>query len=172
MTQLWRSVQTLGFLLLSTLACSDRLPTEPAPTAAQGTMGPDSMFVAGPHRPATRVVAPRAAAAPQLQGRWGGDNVALVIGSNGTAVEFGCGAGSIDGPFVADSSGRFDLLGTWWFTPPVDLEGWQPEKRPARYSGFVEAGIMTLTVVRLDDGQSLGSFTLAFNQPSRIVHCV
>jgi hypothetical protein len=174
MRGLWLSIQIVGLLLLSTLACSDRLPTEPVPAGAQGTVGLKAVTVSvsRPRRPATRAVAPRATATPQLQGRWGGDNIGLNIESNDAAVEFDCAAGSIDGPFITDSSGRFDLLGSWWFTPPVVFEGWQPEKRPARYSGVVKAGTMTMTVILLDEDQFLGSFTLVFNQTPRIVRCL
>jgi hypothetical protein len=159
-------------LLLSTLACSDRLPTEPVPAAAQETVGLEAVTVARPRRPATRVVAPRPSATRQLQGRWGGDDVGLTIANNAVAIEFDCAAGSIDGPFITDSSGRFALVGSWWFTPPVVFEGWQPEKRPARYSGVVEADTMMLTVILLDDNQFPGSFTLALNQTPRILRCL
>jgi hypothetical protein len=117
-------------------------------------------------------VAPRASATQQLSGRWGGDHIGLNVESNDTAVDFDCAAGSIDGPFITDSSGRFALVGSWWFTPPVVSDGWQPEKQPARYSGVVNAGTMTLTVTLLDENQFLGTFTLAFNQTPRIVRCL
>ncbi|MGH9366274.1 MAG: hypothetical protein ACRD3M_01210, partial [Thermoanaerobaculia bacterium] len=90
----------------------------------------------------------------------------------GAEVEFDCAAGSVDEPFLVDPSGRFDLLGTWWFTPPVVFEGWEPEKRPARYSGLVRGRTMTLTVLRLDDSQPLGSFTLVLDQTPRILRCL
>ncbi len=165
------SIKTAALLLFSTLACSDRLPTEPVPTAAQETVGLEAASSRS-RRPATRAVAPRITATPQLSGRWGGDHVGLTITSNAAAVEFDCAAGSIDGPFLIDSSGRFALLGSWWFTPPVVSDGWQPEKRAALYSGAVKDGTMTLTVVLLDDNQFLGTFTLAFDQTPLIVRCV
>ena len=170
--RLWLSIQIVGLLLLSTLACSDGLPTEPAPPGAQGTVALEAVTASGPRHPAPRAVAPRAVATPRLQGRWGGDHIGLNVESDGAAVEFDCAAGSIDGPFLTDSSGRFTLLGSWWFTPPVVSDDWQPEKHPARYSGVANAGTMTLTVVLLDDHRFLGSFTLALNQTPRIVRCL
>jgi hypothetical protein len=118
------------------------------------------------------VVPPRASGVPQLRGAWGGDHIGLTITNDGVAIEFDCAAGAINGPFIVDSAGRFDLIGNWWFTPPVIFEGWQPERRPARYSGVVDEGIMTLTVTLLDDDQFLGTFMLALNQTPGLLRCV
>jgi hypothetical protein len=167
----WLSIQVVGLLLPLTVACSDRSPTEPVSAGAQGSDSVEAVTASRLSRPGTRAVAPRGAT-PQLQGRWGGDHIGLNVESDGAAVDFDCAAGSIDGPFLTDSSGRFALAGSWWFTPPVVSEGWQPEKHPARYSGVVNAGTMTLTITLLDENQFLGSFTLAFNQTPRIVRCL
>ena len=166
------SLRLAGWLLLSVVACSDRSPTEPSLAAAPGGVDLETATAGRPRRPAPRVLTPRASDLLQVHGAWGGDHVGLTITNDAVAIEFDCAGGSIHGPFLTDSAGRFALDGSWWFTPPVLPEGWQPEKHPARYSGVVEDGIMTLTVYRLDDGQFLGIFHLAFNQPPRIVRCV
>jgi hypothetical protein len=161
-------------LPLALFACSNRLPTEPAATSmTQSGAGPAGVTSpAAPRRPSTRVVAHRGSTPFSLLGVWGGDHVGLDISPAGAGVDFDCAAGSIDGPFLIDPSGRFDLLGTWWFTPPVVFEGWQPEKRPARYFGLLRDGTMALTVLRLDDNQYLGSFTLVLNQTPRVFRCL
>ena len=166
------SVLLSGPFLLTLLACSDGSPTQPMPASAQEAVSPEAMTRTRLARHvAPRSLAPRASVPSRIEGSWGGDQIGLRIDSNAATVEFGCAAGSIDEPFVTDASGRFSLPGSWWFTPPVVSQGWQPEKRPARYSGVVEGERMTLTVTLLDDNQLLGSFTLALNQTPRIVHC-
>ncbi len=170
MTQLRFSLHIGGLVLLSTLACSDRMPTEPAPAATQGALGAEAAVGPKPRRSAPHLVAPRASTVP-LGGRWGGNDVGLTIETHDASLEFGCAGGIIEVPFVTDSSGRFDLLGSWWATPPVIPENWLPAKRPASYSGTVVAGVMTLTVTRLDDGEFLGTFTLELGRPPRLVHC-
>lgn len=166
------SLRFAGCLLLSVVACSDRSPTEPLPAAAPGGADLEATTAGRPRRPAARVVAPRPSTLPLAEGVWGGDHVGLTIGNGAAAIEFDCSAGSIDGPFLTDSAGRFALMGSWWFTPPVLPEGWQPDKRPARYSGVVENGAMKLTVALLDGNRWLGSFRLAIDEPPRIVRCV
>lgn len=166
------SPRLAGCLLLSLVACSDRSPTEPLPAAAPGGADLEASTPGRPRRPAARVVAPRPSTLPLEAGAWGGDHVGLTIANGAAAIEFDCAAGSIDGPFLTDAAGRFALIGSWWFTPPVLPEGWQPDKHPARYSGVVENGVMTLTVTLLDGSRFLGSFRLAFDETPRIVRCV
>jgi len=156
------SPRIAGWLLLPVLACSDRGPTEPATSAAPGSADLEAATAGRAGRSAARVVPPRASASSRLEGAWGGDGVGLTISSDDVAIEFDCAAGSIDGPFLTDAEGRFVLIGSWWFTPPVIFDGWLPEKRRARYSGVVENGTMSLKVVLLDDNQFLGAFMLAF----------
>jgi hypothetical protein len=58
-----------------------------------------------------------------------------------------------------------------WFTPPVVFENWQPDKRPARYSGIIDGDRMTLTVTRLEDGIA-AHFTLVRNAAPRLLRCL
>jgi hypothetical protein len=159
-------------LLVLMAACNGPSPTEPASSAPQGDSGAKAATAGKPRRPAPRVVAPRASGQSALEGAWGGDHVGLTATGNGVAIEFDCAAGSIDGPFTTAADGRFALDGSFWFTPSVLPEGWQPDKRPARYSGVVENGVMTLTVSLLEGSRFLGRFTLVSGQTPRIVRCV
>jgi hypothetical protein len=161
-----------GWLLLSAVACKGRSPTEPVATVAPGSIEQKAVTSGSARRPAVRVVSPRANVPQRVKGSWGGDHVGLTITDDAVTIDFDCAVGSIEGPFVTDPAGRFDLVGSWWFTPPVIFQEWLPEKRPARYWGVVDDGIMTLIVVRLDDNQPLGTFTLAVDQTPRLLRCV
>ena len=159
-----------AFLLGLVVACSDRGPTSPqaAPSAGRS----ESIAAEEGHRrPATRALAARGGTPPALQGVWGGNDIGLTVTVSGASVEYDCAAGSIDAPLVPDAAGRFDLPGTTWFTPPVLFIGWQPDKRPARYSGIVLGNTMTLTVTRLEDDQ-IARFQLIRRAIPRLLRCL
>jgi hypothetical protein len=161
----------LLLVVSAAVACSDRTPTT-SPLPAQAGASAESAAPRGPARsPSTRAIDSRGGALPSLQGVWGGDRIALTITAYGAAVEYDCAAGSIDQVFAPDASGHFDLLGSWWFTPPVLSEDWQPDKRPARYIGVLEGKTITLTVIRTDDGMTL-SYRLAQDAVPRILRCL
>jgi hypothetical protein len=158
-------------LFAATLACSDRSPTRPEAAAAESSQPEFAAFeTIGPRR-VPRVVSPHNGPGLDLQGVWGGDHIGLTITGSGAAVEYDCAGGSIDEAFRIDPLGRFTLAGTWWFTPPVIQIGWQPDKRPARYSGIVVGNRMTLTVTRLDDHEA-ATFQLTRDTIARILRCL
>jgi len=161
----------LLLVVSAAVACSDRTPTT-SPLPAQAGASAESAASRGPAKsPSTRAIDSRGGAPPSLQGIWGGARIGLTITAYGAAVEYDCAAGSIDQVFAPDASGHFDLIGTWWFTPPVVFENWQPDKRPARYLGVLEGKVITLTVVRLDDGMTL-SYRLVQNTVPDIRRCL
>ncbi|HTD53109.1 MAG TPA: hypothetical protein VK780_08790 [Thermoanaerobaculia bacterium] len=161
----------LLLLVSAAVACSDRTPTT-SPLPMQAGASAESGSSRGPSKnPATRAIDSRGGALPSLQGVWGGDRIGLTITAYGAAVEYDCAAGSIDQVFAPDASGHFDLIGSWWFTPPVLSQDWVPDKRPARYIGVLEGKTITLTVIRLDDGSTL-SYRLAQDAVPRILHCL
>jgi hypothetical protein len=165
------SLSLIAFLsLIAVAACSDRTPTGPA-FSSSSPRAASSASSASVSSRAPRVVRARAGSDPALQGVWGGEHIGLTITSGGAGVEYDCAAGSIDQAFQPDASGRFDFGGTWWFTPPVVFEDWQPDKKPARYSGVVQGKTMTLTLTRMDDGTTV-HFTLVQNTIPRILRCL
>ena len=161
----------LLLLVSAAVACSDRAPTtSPLPTQAEASA--QSAASRGPAKnPSTRAIDSRGGALPSLQGVWGGDRIGLTITAYGGVVDYDCSAGSIDQVFAPDASGHFDLLGTWWFTPPVLAENWQPDKRPARYVGVLNGKSITMTVVRLDDGTSM-TYQLTQDAVPLVRHCL
>jgi hypothetical protein len=161
----------LLLLVSASMACSDRAPTT-SPLPMQAGASAESAASRGPAKnSSTRAIDSRGGALPSLQGIWGGDRIALTITAYGAAVEYDCAAGSIDQVFAPDASGHFDLIGSWWFTPPVLSQDWVPDKRPARYIGVLEGKTITLTVIRLDDGSTL-SYRLAQDAVPRILRCL
>ncbi|MDA1028819.1 MAG: hypothetical protein O3B41_07190 [Bacteroidetes bacterium] len=105
-----------------------------------------------------------------IEGLWGADHIEIVSDSNGIRVEYDCGRGQINGPFVVDSTGRFQLTGN--HTPeggPVPTD--PPDPLPAVYQGRIVGNRMELSVVLVDSGIELGPFVLFSGQSGRLVKC-
>ena len=145
--------------------CSERTPTGPVAGAVSAASAVPSA------RSSPRPLAPRAPDTDKPIGTWGGDNANLTIGSSSAVIEFDCAHGTIDQPFAADSSGHFDLGGT--FAPegpgPVRLD--PPPTHPARYSGSTNGATMTLAVTLTDSGQVFGPFVLTYGTAGRVFKC-
>jgi hypothetical protein len=105
--------------------------------------------------------------------RWGGQHVALEVTADGGRVEYDCAHGNLDEPLALDRSSRFDVTGT--HTPehggPV-REDEKSESRPARFTGRVDGGRMTLTVALTDSGEILGTFTLTQGVAGLLTKCL
>jgi hypothetical protein len=161
----------LLLVVSAAVACSDRTPTT-SPMPAHAGASAESAASRGPAKnPATRAIDSRGGALPTLQGIWGGEHIGLTITAYGGVIDYDCSAGSIDQVFAPDASGHFDLLGSWWFTPPVLAENWEPDKRPARYVGVLNGKSITMTVIRLDDGTSM-TYQLTQDALPLVRHCL
>ena len=156
------------------VACTGQAPTSPDPARSEGARAAASSAPRQPQRPGTRVVAPRPASGQPIEvGAWGGDHVSLLVAAPGGTLEYDCAHGTIDQPFLADSSGRFDLAGTHSreHGGPIRI-GEKEDKRPARYTGMTDGRTMTLTVTLTGSNERIGTFNLTLGQIGRIVKCL
>ena len=169
----------MGRLLLSGaivffIACSGRAPTTPEAEGSERSRTSGAAASTQPQRPGTRVIAPRTSTGGRVAlGLWGGDHVNLVLTDTGGALEYDCAHGTIDQPFVVDSSGRFDLAGTHTreHGGPINSDE-KADKRPARYTGMTDGQTMTLTVTVASKTVPPGTFKLTRGQAGRILKCV
>lgn len=105
-------------------------------------------------------------------GTWGGQGVRLVVGSGGAQVEYDCAHGTLDAALRLDAQGRFDVAGTHTREGPGPIRiGIKRESRPARYTGSIDGQTMTLTVTLTDTNDTLGPFTLYYDQQGRLIKC-
>jgi hypothetical protein len=156
------------------VACRGQAPTSPDTARSEGARSAASSAPGQPPRPGTRVVEPRPATGKPIQaGAWGGDHVNLLLTATGGTLEYDCAHGTIDQPFLTDSSGRFDLAGTHTreHGGPIRI-GEKEDKRPARYTGTTDGRTMTLSVTLTGSNEPLGTFTLTRGQLGRIVKCL
>ena len=106
-------------------------------------------------------------------GMWGGDHVSLAVSNAGAQIEFDCASGEIAKPLIVDGQGHLSVEGVYMPGHPGPITiGEDPPRRPARYSGHVDGGAMTLDVLLTDSNQTIGPFTLAFGQDSRVRKCL
>ncbi len=129
------------------------------------------VFLSGPGDPAGGADGGGRTAVPA--GTWGGQHAALVLGDSGGRIEFDCAHGTIDEPLAVDAQGRFDARGTYSreHGGPIRVEE-REEKRPARYSGSVTGGTMSLTITVTGFPTAVGPYTLEHGKRGIIHKCL
>lgn len=109
---------------------------------------------------------------PSLVGQWGGNHVGLDLGKTSGRLAYDCASGTIDGPLVVDSEGRFAVTGH--HTPghggPDRIDQVDPSFR-AQYSGRLRGDNMTLTV-RVENGVMIGPYSLRFGAEPTLMRCL
>lgn len=111
-------------------------------------------------------------------GIWGGPHIGLQVQGGLADVQFDCASGTIDDPLYPSAAGLFSVKGTVRTGAPGPIRVGQFFKSEAAvYSGEVSKGVgktgprtMTLRVV-LEDGTSLGPFTLFEGTPPQLTRC-
>jgi hypothetical protein len=101
-------------------------------------------------------------------GTWGGENAALIADDTSAHVHIGCTYGNIPQAIEPDDAGYFDVPGQQNITAhPVDLG----VMHPARFSGRVLHGTMTLTVTLSDTAVTLGPVNVSYGKEPRMGPC-
>ena len=110
---------------------------------------------------------------PALQGTWGGSHIGLRVGTLDTLVEFDCAEGGFVAPYLVNGDGTFEWDGTFarGTGGPVRV-GVEPPEVHAIYSGAIGGGGEMTLRVRLDDGQTLGPFTLERFKDPQLTRCL
>lgn len=105
---------------------------------------------------------------PLLAGTWGGDNAGLIATDSSAHVHIGCTVGDTHQAIVLDSTGRFDVTGTYNITAfPV----YRGPDHPARFTGLILGRMMTLTVTLTDTAVTLGPVKLTFGAEPKMGPC-
>ena len=120
--------------------------------------------VLGPCDPSNPVRPPKG----QVVGTWGGENAGLIADDTSAHVHIGCTYGDIHQQIIPDGDGRFDVPGEQNITAhPVD----RGILHPARFSGQVVGGQMSLTVTLTDTTVTLGPVQLSYGKEPRMGPC-
>jgi hypothetical protein len=110
-------------------------------------------------------------------GTWGGQHIRLDVAEDGTAtVELDCSHGAIGtsaAPVIPDSQGRFQAEGRYVREGPGPVrEGADQEGVPARYTGRIDGGKLTLTITLAGSDEEVGSFELTHGRTPRLTKCL
>ena len=103
-----------------------------------------------------------------IQGTWGGQNAGLMAFDTTAHVHIGCTAGDTKQGIVADTQGRFDVLGLYNITLYPVARG--PD-HTARFTGSTDGHMMTLTVTLTDTAVTLGPVQLTLGQEPQMGPC-
>jgi hypothetical protein len=107
-----------------------------------------------------------------LMGVWGGAHAAIEFQGGLADVQFDCASGTIDEPITPGAGGKFLAKGTYRAGAPGPIRVGQIfTSQPARYSGDVVEHVMTLNVA-LEDGTTLGPFTMTEGQAPQLTRCL
>jgi hypothetical protein len=105
---------------------------------------------------------------PLAAGTWGGDNAGLIASDTSAHVHIGCTLGNVHQAIVIDPGGRFDVPGVYNVTAYPVHRG--PD-HPARFTGWSDGRVMSLTVTLVDTAVTLGPVQLVFGQDPRMGPC-
>jgi hypothetical protein len=105
---------------------------------------------------------------PIAAGTWGGENAGLIATDSSAHVHIACTLGDTKQPLVADQQGRFDVTGLYNITAYPVYRG--PD-RPARFFGWTDGHVMSLTVALTDTAVTLGPVELMLGKQPRMGPC-
>jgi len=106
-------------------------------------------------------------------GLWGGDHIRINVGASSAVIEYDCAQGTIAGPLLLDSKGRFILHGTHSREHGGPIRSDETaNKGAAVYTGSIKGGRMTLTVKMADTKETVGTFSLTHGHEGRVFKCM
>lgn len=107
-----------------------------------------------------------------LVGAWGGPHIGVSFEGALGSIEYDCASGTIDSIVLPAKDGKFTARGQHREGQGGPIRVGQIFRaQRATYSGEVHDQVMTLNVA-LEDGTSLGPFTLTQGAPPQITRCL
>ena len=108
----------------------------------------------------------------RMNGKWGGQGVAMEIGDKGGTIEFDCAHGTISERITANANGTFAVKGTFIREHPGPIrKDEDPQASAVTYSGTVDGENMTLTISPEGNGETLGTYKLTQGKEGRLRKC-
>jgi hypothetical protein len=105
-------------------------------------------------------------------GSWGGPNTGMTVEDSVAHVHVGCTFGNFRLPIVTDAHGAFAVDGEYLLRAYPVAQG---PTLPARFTGRIRSGVLTLVVVVNDttthNTETLGPVVLTFGRPPQLGPC-
>ncbi len=107
------------------------------------------------------------------EGVYGGQHLAITVGTDKMYIEFDCAHATFDGPFPV-VNGRFEAKGTFTRETGVQMDpDLMPQGEPAVINGTVSGDTLTITIiVNGDKARPIGPFIATKNQKPSIFKCL
>jgi hypothetical protein len=106
-------------------------------------------------------------------GLWGGSHIRMNVSANSATIEYDCAEGTIAGPLLLDSKGRFTLQGTHLRARGGPIRSDETaNQRPAVYTGSIKGERMTLTVRITGTNETVGTFSLTHGEEGSLFKCM
>ena len=107
-----------------------------------------------------------------MNGKWGGQGVAMEVGDSGGTIEFDCAHGTISEKITTSSNGSFVVKGTFVREHPGPIRrDEEPKASAVTYSGTVDGQNMTLTIQPEGSNENLGTYKLTQGKDGRLRKC-
>jgi len=103
-------------------------------------------------------------------GTWGGEHIGMEVTAKGATLDYDCAHGSIDQAMTLDANGNFDVPGKHYKEHPGPSRD-DETGQPARYTGSVYNQRLTLRVKLTNTNETIGPFSLTYNQTPRVYKC-
>lgn len=110
-------------------------------------------------------------------GVWGGPHAGVTFQGGLADIQFDCATGTIDEPLYAVEGGPFSIKGTYRTGPPGPVKvGQFFQSQGAAFAGEVTKGTKAsrqqiIFHVTLEDGTTLGPFTVTDGTPPQLTPC-
>ena len=106
-------------------------------------------------------------------GLWGGQHIRVNVSGKSATIEYDCAQGTIAGPLLLDSKGRFKLHGTHLREHGGPIRADETVNgRSAVYTGSISGGRMTMTVKLTGTNETVGTFSLTHGDEGRVFKCM
>jgi len=108
-----------------------------------------------------------------LNGKWGGKHIGIVVSDSSATLEYDCAHGTIDEPIIPDAEGKFEASGVHVFEHggPIRIDE-IPDEHPALYKGHIVGNEMTLILVLTDTDTEIDTFSLSRGVEPLIYKCL
>ena len=105
------------------------------------------------------------------EGTWGGEHIQIEVTNTDVKVEYDCAHGTITGPLLTDSGGRFRATGTFQREHGGPVRNDETGGATAIYSGSVKDKHLTLTVKLTPSSEVIGTFKLVHGSDGQLTKC-
>jgi hypothetical protein len=105
-------------------------------------------------------------------GDWGAQGVSMNVTASSVHFEFDCAHADIPQTITVDPNGQFSVTGTFVQEHGGPTYVGDDQGRPANFTGNTDGIKLNVTITYADDNSKVGSWTVAYGSPGKIMKCM